>query len=78
MPQHIDTPTAEIDVHKGTYQVGTAPKTLKQKSMEARQASAASIAGRTKQKVVTFNDPAAREKIKQMKASGAPLSFSDQ
>lgn len=51
-------PQAETDLHAdmghGTYQVGTAPKTLQQKAQEASQAQRANRAANTKQTVKSY------------------------
>lgn len=54
MPQYVETPApaAETDLHgSGTYQTGTAPKTLGQKAQEARQAVLTNSAARAPQNV---------------------------
>ncbi len=60
MPDSLVKPTgglttsAPAQVGSGTYQVGTAPMSLKQKAKQAQQVQAAHSAGAAKQKIKSF------------------------
>lgn len=64
----------------GTYQVGNAPKTLKQKAADQAELLRAQAASKTKQKIQTMapgTNQAVRDQIAATPAD-QPISFSDQ
>lgn len=75
-----DTLTPNIDLHKGTYQIGAAPVSTKQKAKDRAVTLRTKAMESSRQKVKSYSpgvDPSTQAKIASTPAD-KPISFSDQ